>query len=409
MKKIAHVLAAHLNAVQRLKKSAGVFSAILFATALVLQVVPPEIASAAQITSRSLTLMSGSFDSNSDGINDGGSLPGGVANHSFAFTLPQTTGNLGSIKFKYCTTAAAVPNGIDCNAPAGLSTTTRPVTLGTSSGAATFSAITNVAANESYISRTAASFTGGAVTVQLNSVVNPTTTNTTFFVRISSYAATNATGAEIDSGSVAASTSNAIEISGTMPESLVFCTGRTISLTSLVPDCTTATSGVIAFDQLFSPTDTATARSQMAASTNAGAGYAITVNGPTLTSGSNTITRMTNGGTGPTPLILGTSQFGLNLRANTTVFDNQTTPVALGLAVAPIVNGTNYRGQARADYSTDNSFEFTGGDIVAASDNGGAGGTDAQIYTTSYVVNVPGSQPAGTYTTTLTYICTPTF
>jgi hypothetical protein len=186
-----------------------------------------------------------------------------------------------------------------------------------------------------------------------------------------------------------------------MPESLVFCTGATVGLTLGVPDCATATAGAVAFNQLFSPTDTATATSQMAASTNAGAGYSITVNGPTMTSGGNTVAAM---GTSTT-IVRGTSQFGLNLKLNTTA----TSTVAVGLEVAAAANGTNYRGQALAGYNTVDNFKFVTADPVANSANGGAGGSDAQIFTVSYIVNVTGSQPAGTYTSTLTYICTPTF
>ena len=32
-----------------------------------------------------------------------------------------------------------------------------------------------------------------------------------------------------------------------------------------------------------------------------------------------------------------------------------------------------------------------------------------QIFTVAYMANVSGSQPAGTYATTLTYVCTATF
>jgi len=55
------------------------------------------------------------------------------------------------------------------------------------------------------------------------------------------------------------------------------------------------------------------------------------------------------------------------------------------------------------------NFKFASGDPVADSANGGLGPTDAQIFTVTYIVNVTGSQPAGTYTATFTYICTPTF
>ena len=340
---------------------------------------------AAQITSRSLTLQAGATD--------GGSKPGGVVNHLFNFTIP-TTGNVGSIQFLYCTTASGT-----CTMPTGLVTTS--ATMGTQSGATGFTLV-NTTNGAPYITRTAASISSGtAVSYQLLSVTNPTTTNQTFYVRLSTYASIDTTGGSTDTGTVAASTATAIDLTGTMPESLVFCTGGTVGTTAGVPDCSTATSGAVSFNQLFSPTDTATATSQMAASTNAGSGYTVTVNGATLTSGSNTISPMNSSTTG----IRGTSQFGLNLKANTTATSNP----AVGTEVAPAANGTNYKGQAITNYNTVDNFKFTTGDSVANSANGGAGGSDAQIFTVSYIVNVPGSQPAGTYTTTLTYICTPTF
>jgi hypothetical protein len=82
--------------------------------------------------------------------------------------------------------------------------------------------------------------------------------------------------------------------------------------------------------------------------------------------------------------------------------------------VAPAANGTNYKGQPSASpthFDTVNNYAFTASsnNVVADSANGGAGPTDAQIFTISYIVNVPGHQAAATYTSTLTYICTPTF
>ena len=353
-------------------------------------------ASAAPLTSRSLTLQAGATD--------GGSKPGGVVNHLFSFTTA-TTGNIGSIKFLYCTVAVGT-----CNTPAGLSTTSS--TMGSQSGATGFTLV-NTTNGAPYITRTAASVSSGtAVAYQLLTVTNPDNTNCfggtapqsnncTFFVRISTYASTDTSGSATDSGTVAASTATPISLTGTMPESLIFCTGATVSTSSGIPDCSTATGGNINFNQLFAPTDTATAVSQMGASTNASSGYTISVNGTTLTSGSNTISAMGTSTTG----VHGTSQFGLNLKANTTA----TSTPAIGTEVAPAANGTNYKGQSKTGYDTVDNFKFVTGDTVAASDNGGAGPTDAQIFTISYIVNVPGSQPAGTYTTTLTYICTPTF
>jgi hypothetical protein len=390
------------------KSFTRIFSAFILVAAILVQTYQASTASAAQITVRKLTLQAG--------VTDGGSKPSGTVNHKFDFTA--AGGTIGSIKFQYCTTAAPVDGGVQCDLPAGLSTA--GVTLGPESGVATgFTTVDGATTPGTVvISRAAAAAAAtGASSYTLNSIVNPedpdgnpaTDPSVTFFVRISTHASLDGTGAAIDSGTVTASTAEQIILDGTMPESLVFCAGETISLVSGVPDCSTATPGAISFNQLFSPTDTATATSQMAASTNAGAGYAISVHGTTLTSGSNTISPIGTTGLG----IRGISQFGMNLKANTTI--TSTTPVGAEVAVAS--NGTNYRAQAANDYKVIDNFKYASNDVVANSYSNGndadavdtPGGSDAQIFTVAYMVNVPGSQPAGTYTTTLTYICTPTF
>lgn len=365
-------------------------SVFVLLTAIFAQFLAPTLASAVQISPRSLTLVANGTT--------GGSKPGGVVNHAFAFTIPGGS-NVGSIKFQYCTTAADT-GSLTCVTPTGLDTTS--ATLSNQTGATGFT-IVSTTNGAPYLTRAAVAVGSSvAVTYQLNSITNPTAVNgETFFVRISTYASIDTTGASTDSGTVAAATNRGIDLTGTMPESLVFCAGATVSTTSSVPDCSTITTGAVAFDQLFSPTDTATATSQMAASTNAGSGYSITVNGPTLTSGSNTVSPMTSS----TTSVHGQSQFGLNLKLNTTL----TSTVPVGAEVAVASNGTNYRGEAVAGYNTVDNFKFTSADPVADSGYTVPGGSDAQIFTVSYIVNVPGSQPAGTYTTTLTYICTPTF
>lgn len=365
----------------------GFFIVAAVVVATLTAALPIQTTFASQLTVRSLTLQAGAGG-------DGGSKAGGVVNHMFGFTIPSTA-SVGSIKFEYCTTASGT-----CTMPTGLVTTA--ATFGAETGATGFS-ITNTTNGMPYIKRGAASsITGGtAVTYRLDNITNPTANNTTFFVRISTYASLDTSGSPIDSGTVTASTAEQIVLSGTMPESLIFCTGGTVSTVAGVPNCSTATSGIISFNQLFSPTDTASATSQMAASTNASSGYVISVNGPTLTSGVNTIPAM---GTAAAS-IKSSGQFGLNLKANTTAAANP----AVGTEVAPAANGTNYKGQAATNYNTADTFRYVSGDTVANSANGGNGPTDAQIYTVSYIVNVAGSQAAGTYTTTLTYICTATF
>jgi len=346
----------------------------------------PRSVSAAQITARSLTLVAG--------VTDGGSKPLGVVNHLFNFTVPGGAPTIGSIQFLYCTTAAGT-----CTMPGGLVTTS--ATLNSQTGATGFTMV-NSTNGAPYITRSAAAIGSNTpVSYQLNTVTNPTLANTSFYVRISTFTSTTATTGSTDTGVVAASTANEIVLTGTMPESLIFCTGAAISSTSGIPDCTTATSGAITFNQLFSPTDTASAVSQMAASTNSLSGYVITVNGAPLTSGSTTIPNL---GSATVPA-KGNSQFGMNLVANTTAVSNP----AVGSLITPTSNGTTLKGQPLTGYNTADTFKFTTGDTVANSAASGAGPTNPQIYTASYIVNVAGGQLAGTYTTTLTYICTTTF
>jgi len=359
---------------------ARISSIIVLVFAVVFQTFQVSDVSAAQISSRSVTLGSSLFDA--------------TTTYAFNFTVPSST-VLQSASFTACTTASGT-----CTTPTGFvnsssTLTAQPTNLGDASGWT----VNTATAGSLRLSKSGnVAAPTGAQTVSFSSVANPDAINTTFFIRITTYSDA-AWATPVDTGTVTASTARAIALDGTMPESLIFCTAATISTTSSVPDCTTATVGAVTFNQLFSPATTASATSQMAASTNAGSGYAITVNGATLTSGGNTITALSS----PTASTLGISQFGMNLAVNTTP--------AVGTAVTPAANATNFKGRPfpTGGYETANSFKFVSGNTVADSADGGAGGTDAQIFTVSYIANVPGSQPAGTYTTTLTYICTPTF
>jgi len=360
-------------------------------------------ASAGQITTRRLTLQAGATE--------GGSKPGGTVNHFFEFTIPSTATAIGSISFQYCTTAANSLASPTCVMPTGLDSTLGSTALGSEAGSGATGFTLNKTTNGMpYLSKvTPAVPANGDLKFRLDNIKNPTTVGT-FYVRITTYTGADLGGTATDAGTVAASTTQQIVLTGVMPESLIFCTGADIQKTAGVPDCSTATSGAISFDRLFDPTDTASAVSRMAASTNAGSGYIITVNGPTLTSGSNTITGLTT----PTASTQGIAQFGLNLVANTAAaapgFPGTSPTDSLNIDSAS--NGINLNGRPAPDYALADTFKFVSGDTVADSNYNATGNpdaSDAQIYTVSYIVNVPGSQPAGTYVSTLTYICTPTY
>ena len=223
-----------------------------------------------------------------------------------------------------------------------------------------------------------------ALSYTLGNITNPTTTNTTFYARVTTYTGTDGATGAVDTGTIAVSTAQQVQLTGVTPEILIFCVGTTIAT-----DCSSMTGSTVDFGD-FSPQATKTGTSVMQASTNAGSGYAITVNGTTLASGTNTIPALA----AQTASTIGTSQFGLNMRANTIP--------AVG---ADPTNPSGGTGTYSANYGTVNQYRFGSGDTV-----GTAGlPTNATTYTSSYIVNIGGSQAAGVYTATMTYICTANF
>lgn len=310
----------------------------------------------------------------------GSSLPLTVTTHTIDITTV-TTANIGSILFQYCTTAQGA-----CAVPAGLDTSA--ATLTAQNGATGFT-IDDTTPGAPFITRSAVQINAGtALSYTLSNVTNPSSINTSFFIRVSTYTGTDGATGLVDGGeSVVGVIVNGLTLTGTMPESLVFCVGTSGN------DCTDITGSSIDFGS-FSPTVTSTGTSVMAASTNAQSGYIITVNGTTLTSGTNTIPAMGGQSVGGSPAAASTNagQFGLNLVSNTTP--------AVGAPETGAGSGT-----PKATFGTTNQFRFFSGDTVASS----AGTSKSNTYTASYVVDVAGDQAAGVYSTTLTYICTATF
>ncbi|MDQ5972557.1 MAG: hypothetical protein QG553_716 [Patescibacteria group bacterium] len=334
-----------------LKRFSYKFSAFMFTLATVLFAFSGT-ASAAQMTSRKVTL--------------GSSVASATTTYSFNFTLPSAT-VVQSFGAQICTTASGA-----CSAPAGFSQasstlTAQPTNLGDASGW-TVSTATSGELRLSKSGNVAAP--GGAVTVGFSNVVNPSATNSTFFARMTTYSAANWTGA-IDTGTVAASTAGQITVTASVDETLTFTlSAATVALGTL----TTASTG--------------SGTSTMTASTNGSTGYAITVNGVTLTSGGNTIAALA----AQTASTQNTSQFGINLKANTTP------------SVGSEVSGTG-SGAAATNYNTADQFRFVTGDTVASA----SAATNSNTFTVSYIANISGSQQAGSYSTTLTYIATATF
>jgi hypothetical protein len=88
--------------------------------------------------------------------------------------------------------------------------------------------------------------------------------------------------------------------------------------------------------------------------------------------------------------------FGINLKSNATPSVGSNVSHGSGSSV----------GTAVGNYNTSNAFTFNTGDTVA---NTGSAPSDFDTYTVSYVADVSGFTAQGNYSTTFTYICTPTF
>lgn len=298
--------------------------------------------------------------------------------HDFDFTIA-TTGNVGSIKFEYCTAASGA-----CTTPTGLTTTSATLDAQSGTGATGFTMV-NTTNGAPYITRVASSISSGTVaSYTLGSITNPSTTNTTLYVRVSTYASTDTTGSATDTGTVAASTANQIDVSATVDETLTFCTGTSgITTTS----CAGATGSSVNLGTL-TPSTTGSGTSQLGISTNANSGYAITVTGSTLTSGANTIDALAT----QTASTQGSEQFGFNLRDNLTP----------NVGVEPDGAGT---ATPTANYNTADSYRFVSGDTIASK----ASADDFRRFHAAYIANIAGNTPAGTYTTSLTFVATATF
>lgn len=320
------------------------------------------------------TVLAAGLTSRSDVLST--SAAGSTASHVVSFTTA-TTNNIGSIKFEFCTTSTGA-----CSVPSGLVSTGATLTAQSGTGATGFSMV-NTVNGAPYVTRSASSIAAStAVSYTLGNVVNPSVTNQTFYVRITTYTGTDGSTGAVDTGTVAVSTAEPIQLTGVTPEILIFCVGITITT-----DCTTVSGNSIDFGD-FSPIATRSATSVMQALTNAGGGYAITVNGTTLSSGANTIAACGSGCASAT----GGGQFGLNLRANTTP--------AVGADKTGGGSGT-----PTGNYNTQNQYRFNSGEAVASA----PAPTNANTYTASYIVNIGGSQAAGVYTATMTYVCTASF
>lgn len=343
-------------------------SKIIWLVTLVLSLGPLLIfapqASAAQLTSRSVTLSSSSAASSN-----------ATTTYTFGFTTA-TTATFQSFQAQACTTASG-----SCTTPTGFSQSSSTFTSSTLSGTWSISTATSGALRASATSASSTT-SGTAKNMVIGTVQNPTTANATFFMRVTLYSDTGYTTA-VDTGVVAASTASLIDVSASVDETLTFCTGTSgISTDCSAPSGTSVGLGTI------TATSTGAQTSLIGVATNAGSGYSITINGTTLTSGGNTISALAS----QTASSQGSEQFGVNLVANATP----------SVGANPSGSGS---ATPTANYNTADQFRFVTGDSIASKNSADA----FRLFTVSYIANISSATEPGTYTTTITYICTATY
>ncbi len=300
------------------------------------------------------------------------------ATHLIGFKITDPT-TVGSIEFEFCSNnpLPATP----CTAPTGFSAS--GVTLATQAGETGFGLHPNSTVNKIVLTRFPIAPTGNPASYKFTGIVNPGGAGS-YYVRLRTFSSVDATGSDIQEGGLVFAIVNGVSVSAEVPPYLTFCAGVTI--TGI--DCSSVNSFFIDMGE-FRPSNTTRATSQFMIATNAQSGYTVTISGTTLTSGNNIIPAIA-GASGP---VVGTSQFGINLRANTN-------PTIGAEPAGPGVNAA-----IAAAYNNPNSYHYQTGETLVSSTNS----DDFRKFTVSYMTDVSSGQAPGYYTTTLSFICLANF
>lgn len=350
--------ANNFNPVRFLAVFVAIF-ALLLATATPLRI------GAADLTNRSIML--------------GSSYASANTTHAYQFSTV-TASDVGSIQFQYCSNSPLFSE--PCTAPTGLNVMSAGIQSQT--GITGFNVSGMSSASNLVITRSPQPQTPTTARYVFSNVINPAGPNDVTYVRITVYDGINTSGNIIDTGAVVFVTEERFSVELYVPPYLTFCVGVSVAL-----NCST-TSGFLSNFGEFNPNAPTSVTSQFAAATNDLTGYNVFINGQTMTSGTNIIPALITQ-TASSP---GQSQFGINLRANTSP------SVGSNPQAGPVANAA-----PATSYNTQNQFRFVNGDRIAGSTRS----TGFNRFTVSYLVNVSPNQPPGRYATTLNYTAVASF
>ena len=247
-------------------------------------------------------------------------------------------------------------------------------------------AITTINKNHIILSRTPQMIgaSGSSSAYTFDNIKNPTDEGRAFSIRLRSHSSTNATGPQIDFGSVRGQVGDGLVLETQVPPMLIFCVAGQVS-----EDCTETDDTYFTDMGNLSENSTLTAQSQMAVGTNATGGFVITANGTPLAAGTSVIDGLET----PTDSRKGQNQFGINLVEN-----NQ-------LNIGNNPEGEWANAEPLPDYAQPNKYKYVSGDVVASSQSVSL----VRKFTVSYIVNVNPDLRAGVYTTTINYIASGRF
>ena len=337
---------------------------LLFVIGLLVFVVVPSVSASMRLQERSLYM---------DSVEAGAET---FYRLSFRYMSPDP---IGSYELLFC--VDPIPYH-PCEIPPGLSVGS--VTLGQQTGETGYN-ITQQSSNRLVLSRTSVVPTSlGPSSYFFDGVINPTTSDQAFSIRIKTFSSSDATGPQIDFGSVRGQITEAVVIETQVPPMLIFCLAQEVDY-----NCTGTNEVYYTNMGTLSDEETLTAQSEMAVGTNASAGFSIVAYGMPPSAGVNTIQALGQ----PTLSQPGENQFGINLVENTM-------PTVGKDPVGEWANAVASNGYNQPDH-----YKFISGDEVAHSPNVSL----IKKFTVSYIINASPSLRPGVYTTTINYIATGRF
>lgn len=420
------------------RRLSALLTAVVLLFGIVIPVLLPMTAHAAQFQNRSLKISSSAngsvtTDIAGNAISAGAGGNGQKTREDFTFKIA-TTGNVGSLLIQFCddpipqdpcltggTLAGSNIPGFNSSnvtsivsqtgwngAEAFVLDTTTVLTaggrcVGTSPGRDNCIAINRTTArNETATTTVTLAFGGGAS----DYITNPTVDNRAFFARITTYSDTAYTTQQ-DYGTVVGSTAQQIDITAKVKEVLNFSVSDVTGLVAPGTTCTqlgAGSNGALALGDsngVLSFTTPYDAHSYFRISTNTNFGTVIYYSGDTLKNGANTITAT---GTTAVSSAVGTKQFGLAIDSSDTQGGN-------GYSFTDLTAGAQYNtGQGTITSGGTAKFAFDVASTTApVSIASSAAAITCDTGSVRYLGNISVNTPAGIYTTTITYIATGTY